>query len=55
LTDSFDTFLVISAALTLVGAVCFFLTGRVKPVSVENHDLAVAHEGSVRVAAGDEM
>jgi MFS family permease len=55
LTDSFDTFLVISAALTLVGAVCFFLTGRVKPVNSENHDLAVAHEGSVRVVAGDEI
>lgn len=28
LTDSFDTFLVISAFVTLVGAACFFLTGR---------------------------
>ena len=54
-TDSFDTFLGIAALLTVLGAIAFFLTGRVRPAHPEMHEVAVAPEGPVGVIAGDEV
>jgi MFS family permease len=54
-TDSFDTFLVIAAALTLLGALAFFLTGRIRPAHPEVHEPAIAVDGPVQVLAGDEI
>jgi MFS family permease len=55
MTDRFDMFLTIAAALTLLGALAFFLTGWARPRHPEAHEPAIAPEGPVRVLTGDEI
>jgi MFS family permease len=44
-TGGFDTFLVIAAALTLIGALCFFATGRGRKPEGEPDQAALAADG----------
>ncbi|MCB2049296.1 MAG: MFS transporter [Novosphingobium sp.] len=54
-TDSFDTFLVIAAVLTVLGALAFYLTGWTRTAHPEAHEPAVAPAGPVQVLVGDEI
>ncbi|MCB2062716.1 MAG: MFS transporter [Novosphingobium sp.] len=54
-TGSYNLFLSISALMTLVGALAFFLTGWARQAHPEAHEAAVAPEGPIRVLAGEEI
>ena len=54
-TDRFDVFLTIAAALTVLGALAFFLTGWTRPAHPEAHEAAIAPHGPVPVLTGDEI
>jgi MFS family permease len=53
MTDSFDTFLMISAGLTLVGALAFFLTGRIRTPDLRPVERTPAADGALLAASGD--
>lgn len=55
MTDSFDTFLLISAALTLVGALAFYLTGRIRTPDFHRVERATGGDGALLAASGDGM
>lgn len=55
LTGSFNTFLLLSAGFTLLGAIAFFLTGWIRPRHPETHEPAIAHKGPIPELVGDEI
>lgn len=54
-TDSYNTFLYASAALTVVGALAFFLTGWTRPTHPERHEPAIDNKGPIPIVVGDEI
>lgn len=54
-SDSFNPFLIACAIATVLGALAFFLTGRLKPAHPEAHEPAVALEGPSPLIVGEEV
>jgi MFS family permease len=54
-TGSFNTFLMLCAGLTLLGALAFFLTGWTKPIHPEAHEPAITDKGPIPTLVGDEI